>query len=407
MSAEELIRSLSDPGAYPDRPDRVDVRQTHISLVFLAGAHAYKLKKAVRLAFLDFSTLERRRWACEEEVRLNRRLAPDVYLGVVAVCEREGRLFFHDTDAAPPGEGRIVEWAVKMRRLADNDSMLAWLERGALTEKVIADVARRLAEFHQHAARDARIASFGSLAVVGNNARENLEEVRPDVGVALSAPVYQALCTRTEELLGDLGALIEKRKEAQVPCDGHGDLRLEHLYAESNDGAGLMVIDCVEFNERFRMGDPILDIAFLAMELGFHRREDLARAFVDAYLARAEDEEGRALLPFYVAYRSIVRGKVRALELREAEIPAERKRESLAKARAHFLLALGILERPERRPALVLMGGLPGTGKSTLAKALSTRASFDLIRSDVVRIELFPAKAESAAHAGFGAGLYA
>jgi len=264
-----------------------------------------------------------------------------------------------------------------------------------------------LAEFHQHAARDARIASFGSLAVVGKNARENLEEVGPDVGVALSAPVYQALRTRTEELLGDLGALIEKRKEAQVPCDGHGDLRLEHLYAESNDGARVMAIDCVEFNERFRMGDPILDIAFLAMELGFHRREDLAQAFVDAYLGRAEDEEGRALLPFYVAYRSIVRGKVRALELREAEIPAERKRESLAKARAHFLLALGILERPERRPALVLMGGLPGTGKSTLAKALSTRASFDLIRSDVVRIELFPAKAESAAHAGFGAGLYA
>src|SRR5215471_16983719 len=114
MSAEELIRGLSDAGAYPDRPARVEVRQTHISLVYLAGTHAYKLKKAVRLAFLDFSTLERRRWACEEEVRLNRRLAPDVYLGIVAVCEREGRFFFHDTEAATPGAERIVEWAVKM-----------------------------------------------------------------------------------------------------------------------------------------------------------------------------------------------------------------------------------------------------------------------------------------------------
>jgi predicted kinase len=149
-----------------------------------------------------------------------------------------------------------------------------------------------------------------------------------------------------------------------------------------------VVIDCVEFSERFRAADPVCDVAFTVMELLFHRQIDLARSFADAYLAAAADEEGRALLPFYVAYRSLIRAKVRGLEMRESEIPDERRNASAAKARAHGLLALGELEAPAARPLLVLVGGLPGTGKSTLARALGAQMRCDVIRSDVVRKEL-------------------
>jgi aminoglycoside phosphotransferase family enzyme/predicted kinase len=415
MGIDELIDMLARPDAYGARPDRVEVRQTHISVVFLAGAFAYKIKKPVSLGFVDFSTLALRRRACDEEVRLNRRLAPDVYLGVVAVVASPStddhgaeRLVFDEAGAQGGDESRVVEWAVKMRRLNDEDSMLSALSRGELTAADMTEVAERLAAFHAQAARDERIASFGSLAIVAGNARENLQEVTPDLGSTVSAPVFERLCARTDEWLRNCADLIERRARAGLPCDGHGDLRLEHIYRErGRSGAGaILVIDCVEFNERFRFGDPILDIAFLVMELVFHGRDDLAQAFVAAYLARSADDEGRPLLPFYVSYRSTVRGKVRSLELRQPEIPADRRSASLGRAKAHFLLALGMLEPPARRPALALMGGLPGTGKSTLARALAAHAGFSVIRTDVVRAELFPELERGAGHAGYAQGLY-
>jgi predicted kinase len=194
-----------------------------------------------------------------------------------------------------------------------------------------------------------------------------------------------------------------------MPCDGHGDLRLEHIYLFPGEPppGDLVIIDCLEYTERFRFADPVADIAFAVMELSLAGRADAARTLADAYFRCSGDEEGRLLLPFYVAYRSIVRGKVRGFELREAEIPASRREQSLARARAHFLLALGILATPSRRPALVLVGGLPGTGKSTLARALGEGAGFEVIRSDVVRKEIAGLLAGESATSGWRSGLYA
>ncbi len=173
----------------------------------------------------------------------------------------------------------------------------------------------------------------------------------------------------TEQQLAQLGPLIEARAERGSPCDTHGDLHLDHVYRfpDRPPPESLAIIDCIEFNERFRFADPVADMAFLCMDLRFHAQPDLAKTFADAYFTAAGDGEGRALLPFYTAYRAAVRGKVEGFELREAEVPAEEKASALARARAHWLLALGQLEAPARRPCLVLIGGLPGTGKSTLA----------------------------------------
>lgn len=398
MDLARLLAELSDPAAYPEPVDRVEVRQTHISAVFLAGRHAYKVKKPVHLGFLDFRDLGSRRFFCEEEVRLNRRLAPGVYLGVVPIAEEGGRIRMD-------GRGEPVEWAVKMVRLPDEATLRERLRRGEAGEAEIAALARTIASFHARAERGPRIREFGRFEVVARNARENFEQAAPRIGTTVSRPVFERLRTLTEEALARLGAVIEARAGRGVPCDTHGDLRLDHVYFFPGRDEPV-ILDCIEFNERFRFADPVADVAFPAMDLAFEGRRDLARTLADAYFAASGDEEGRALLPLYAAYRAAVRGKVEGFELSEREIPGAERVDAVGKARAHWLLALVELEAPERRPCLVLVGGLPGTGKSTLAAGLAERAGFRMIRSDVVRKELAGLSATTAAAAPFGEGIY-
>jgi aminoglycoside phosphotransferase family enzyme/predicted kinase len=392
-----LIGCLTRSSAFPAPCDTVEIRQTHISIVALAGPTVYKIRKPVDLGFLDFSTLDKRRIDCLEEVRLNQRLARDVYHGVVPiVCTTEG--------ARVEGEGEPIEWAVKMRRLPDDASLLARLDRGELTAALLVSVAERIARFHQ----STRCSTDGGFDTVASNARENFEQTAIDVGTTVTPGVFAAARALTEQQLAHLRPLIESRARRGVSCDGHGDLRLEHVYSfpHAYPPDDIVIIDCVEFSERFRRGDPVADIAFLVMELLFRGRNDLARHFADAYFRASGDEEGRELLPFYVAYRSIVRAKVRGIELREHESNATRRASSLAKARAHFLLALGVLEAPTGRPALVLIGGLPGTGKSTLALGLAKQAGFEVIRSDSVRKELAGLALGASAPDDWRAGVY-
>ena len=401
MEIERLIESLSDPRAFPQAPREVEVRQTHISVVFLAGPFAYKIKKPLEMGFLDFHTLELRRHFCEEEVRLNRRLAPSVYLGVVPIVRENGRVRIE-------GGGEPIEWAVKMTRLPDNATLERRLERGELNTVQLTNLAAKLADFHANADRGERISRCGRFDVVAGNARENFEQATPEVGRTVHPDVFRRLRTLMEILSVRLRPTIESRAERQAPCDTHGDLHLDHVYlfpdrAPPND---LIVIDCIEFNERFRFADPVADMAFLAMDLKFHGRPDLARPFADAYFAAAGDADGKELLPFYTAYRAIVRAKVKGFELREAEIPEAEKSKALARSRAHWLLALGELEQPQRRPCLLLVGGLPGSGKTTLARSLTDEGDFVVLRSDVIRKEVAGLAPETRAAAEFQTGLY-
>lgn len=408
MDTQRLIRELSRPGAYPHPADDLRTLQTHISVVFLAGSWAYKVKKPVDLGFLDFTTLEKRRHFCREEVRLNRRLAPDVYVGVVPILEEEGGLRIPPEGTGPGPDAETVDYAVKMRRLPDEATLLARLEREALTTEDVERVAVRIADFHAEAERGPEVAEYGRWSVVADNAVDNFRASRGQVGDVVSPAVFGRLERRTEEALRRHRDLIRARAKRGVPCDTHGDLHLEHVYLfpDRDPPGDLVVVDCIEFNDRFRYADPVADAAFLAMDLRFRGRRDLADRFADAYFQRTGDEEGRRLLPFYEAYRAAVRGKVEGLKAVGDEVPEGERAEARASARAHWILGLGVLAPPSRRPCLVLVGGLPGTGKTTVSTEIADRAGFRVLSSDPVRKELAGLSPDADARRAFGEGIY-
>lgn len=401
MELPALIDALSQPAAYPSLSSNVEVVQTHISVVFLAGDFVYKVKKPVRLSFLDFSTLELRRKYCEQEVRLNRRLAPDVYLDVVPITFQGGHLRFE-------GKGEVVEWAVKMRRLPHEATLESLVESGRIDSGQIEKLAERLAGFHAAAESSPHISSFGRFESVARNIRENFIVAEPMVGRTISVAVRNRLHDLTERALTERQNLMEARSARGVPRDTHGDLHLDHVYFFSGQAAprDLVIVDCIEFNERFRYTDPIADMAFLAMDLQFHGRWDLADAFCETYFNCSGDDEGRTLLPLYISYRAAVRGKVDGLQLSEPEIPEAARAAALVRAHGHWLLSLCSLEAPPRRPCVILVGGLPGTGKSSVAKRLADRAGFHVIRTDVVRKELAGLSSTTPSPAAIESGLY-
>jgi aminoglycoside phosphotransferase family enzyme/predicted kinase len=397
-----LIEALAKPAAYPHPVNDIQVRQTHISIVFLAGAYAYKIKKPVTFGFVDFSTLERRRHFCDEEVRLNRRLAPDVYLDVVPVT-RDVSSSLH-----VGGLAEVVEWAVKMRRLPEEATFHERLQRDDVDAGLVERFARRLADFHRESVAGPLPGELGRFAAVTGNIQGVFSQASRQISTTVSRPVFERLRMLIEHALARWAPLIESRASRGLTRDAHGDLHLDHVYwfPEQAPPGDLVVVDCIEFNDRFRFIDPVADMAFAYMDFLFHGRADLANVFAEQYFRASGDEEGRALLPLYTAYRAAVRGSVEGLHCAEAEISDEEKTVKLEQARRHWLLALAALEEPQRRPCLVLIGGLPGTGKSTLAQGLSARAGFTWIRSDEVRKELVELPIDQLVPADSRADLY-
>lgn len=389
---QELLTSLSRPEAYPYAVSEVIVHQTHISMVFVAGDFVYKIKKPVQLGFLDFSTLDRRRHFCAEEIRLNRRLAPQVYLDIVSVVNDSGNFRFE-------AKGEPVEWAVKMRRLPDKATLESRLNRNEVTPLHLNQLAGRLARFHAEAA-----ASVGGSARewherIVQNFRENFEQTEKHQqmshGPMVVPEVWSAVRDATEAVLNQEESLLTRRAEHHLR-DTHGDLHLDHVYhfPDQPPPDDWVIIDCIEFNERFRHADPIADIAFLVMDLAYHGRRDLAETLVRAYADASGDAEGMRLLPLYSSYRAVVRAKVEGMKALEQEVSEEDRIRAKQEARAHWLLARDELVAKARRSALVVVCGLPGTGKSAVSEALSRANRFTWIRSDAVRKELAQGRTE-------------
>ncbi|MEZ4380011.1 MAG: AAA family ATPase [Nannocystaceae bacterium] len=409
MELIDMIDALARPEAFAAveaaaGATEVEVVQTHISVVFLVGDAVIKLKKPVRLPFLDYSTLALRRRYCEAEVELNRRLAPDVYRGVVTITA--------DGDGLRVGgDGEVIDYAVEMRRLDEALNLEGWLVRDALPGGAMQAIGSRLAAFHRDAARGPEISALASFEAVAKNCRDNFSQTAALGLAAIPAALLETVAARTESYLAGAEAKIRARAERGIPCDCHGDLRLDHVYLTLTNPPERMIeiIDCIEFNDAFRYGDPINDVAFLSMDLKYRGRDDLADELTDAYVTGARDIDGAALLPLYSSYRASVRGKVEAIRMSEPEVPQADREAARVSALRHFFLALRELCLPEDGPALLLIAGLPGSGKSTIAKGLAGPAhapSATVIRSDVTRKRLAGLDPEASGEAAPGAGIY-
>lgn len=393
-----LLDDLRDPRAYDHPATDVEVVHTHASAVVLASEHVYKLKKPVDLGFLDYSTLAKRRAMCEAEVALNRPLAPGVYLGVVPIVLRDGRAV-----VGRSGDGEPVEYAVHMKRLPESATLAARVGAGELDHALVERIGRTIARFHRDARRGPEVSRHATSDAVRGNCRDNFTALAAHAGLVAPRSELLRLQLETDAELDAQGDLVDRRARAHAPRETHGDLRLEHVYLLGDE---IAIVDCIEFSERFRCADPVSDVAFLAMDLRAHGAWASATRLMRAYFDESGDDEGRALEPLYVAYRSTVRAKVRAMQAAAEGIPAAQREHALQLARAHVQLAVGELAPHGERPCLVLVGGLPGTGKSVLSRGLAREAGFAWLRADAIRKELAGLDPLESASAGVRSGLY-
>ncbi len=386
----ELVEDLGGPA--------VERAETHASWVFLDGDSAYKVKKPANLGFLDFSTPEKRRLACEAEVRLNRRLAPDVYRGVVPITRSpDGR---HRLG----GDGPAVDWAVHMRRLPDEQRGDVRLRTGRLDAADLERVAATLAAFHADARCDDETARFGTADAVGVNVRENFTQTRATIGEFLSPAQAAEVEAWQLGFLGRHAARFDARIAAGRVRDGHGDLRLEHVYFE--DDGRVTILDCIEFNDRFRYGDVCADVAFLAMDLAAFGRADLAERFLAAYASEAQDYDLYPLVDFYESYRAFVRGKVRSMLATAPDAAPAVRAAAREDARRAYLLSLASERRSLLPATCVAVGGHIASGKSTVAAHLAAEMAAPVVESDRTRKHLLGVRPTRPVHEGAWSGAY-
>jgi len=388
----KMVEQLRHAPEWPEDELPIEMKQTHISVLLLSRSHVIKLKKPVDFGFLDYTTLNKRLKACEDEVRLNRRLCPDTYIGVGGVSEIDGQIRLSGR------MGKIVDYCVRMKRLPEDRMLDRMVANNTVTETVIDRVAARLSEFHAGASRGAETAKWGGLDVIRHNWDENFIQTEPFIGRTISATVYEAIRSWVNEEIEMKADLFDRRAREGLIAEGHGDVRCESVCVKDD---AICIYDCIEFNDRFRCGDVASEAAFLAMDLDARGRPDLGYFFTEVYQRRSSDEDFFTLLPFYRCYRAYVRGKVLSFRLNEAEFSEEERREAAARAARFFDLARRYASRL-KRPTVIAVGGLSGTGKTALARAIASDLGLRVVSADAIRQSLF-GKAKRPAPYGEGA----
>lgn len=400
---ETVCRAFTDPRFYPHPVTAVRRIDTHISAVFLTGRWVYKLKKPVNFGFLDFTDREARCFFCRREVALNRRFSRGIYEKVVTVRrDPSGNLSLD-------GPGDVVECAVLMKQLAPERSLQALVASAALDGALCRALGERLAAFYAGAERNDEIRRFGTLDVIGRNVMENFEQTEPFLGQVLDPEKWHLVRNVNEAFMESHHSLFDRRMRDDRICDGHGDLRSEHVYFLDD---GIQIIDAIEFNDRFRFGDAAADLAFLHMDLDAHGAFAQSLSILEAYVRNAGDPSLYRVVDFYACYRAMVRVKVSCLrfeELGEAKDDDPNGAES-RRCRTQAALYLDLAytyAATMTRPILYVFCGLPASGKSHHALRLSEAFCIPLLQSDAVRRELFAGSHETGSEkTAYGDGLY-
>ncbi len=383
-----LIQSLLNPAAYQHAVDNNELIETHISWVLLTGQYAYKIKKNVQFDFLDFSTLEKRHFYCEEELRFNRRFAPDLYLNVVPIT---GTL----ENPQINGSGTILEYAVQMRQF-DNHQLLSHIAaRGDLTAAMIDELAKLTAEFHSHAASDTSDSHYGSPLEVHHWFKGNFVHIKPLIQDPGFLKQINLLEQWGEQQHSSNISLMEQRKHDGFICECHGDLHLGNIALINHK---VTPFDGIEFNPGLHWIDVISEIAFVIMDLqqrGFH---DYSYRFLNRYLSITGDYTGLVLLPYYLVYRALVRCKVALLRWEQHQT-----QQDLEEAKNYANLAERFCQ--PAAPKLFITHGYSGSGKSTLSAQFSEIVGAIVLRSDIERKRLLDASLQSSSNA-VNQGLY-
>lgn len=355
------------------------IRETHTGIVVLLGDRAYKAKKPVRTDFLDFTTAARREDACRHELELNRRLAPDSYLGI-------GQFIAPGDDTPEP--------VVVMRRYPDSMRLTSMVDAGAAVDEQLDAIAAKLALFHRTADRSTTVDAQGTPDAVWGRWHDNLTELQRHRAVI--GDRADEIRWLAERFIAGRHALFAERISAGRVVDGHADLLADDIFCTPD---GPAILDCLEFDDNLRFVDGIDDAAFLAMDLEFRGRADLGRAFLGRYRRHADDSAPRSLTDFYIAYRALVRAKVDCVRVSQGHDDAA------AEARRHAEIALKHLRAATVQ--LIIVGGAPGTGKTTISRALAEQIGAQVISTDDVRRQLVDAGAITGEPGTVDAGLYA
>lgn len=389
-----LIKAMLEPTWYDHPVEHCRLIETHISWVILTGEYAYKVKKPLDLGFLDFSTLEKRHFYCEEEVRLNKRLAPSVYLGVSTIT---------GTSLQPKlgGEGEPIEYAVKMREFPQNAQLDRMLADNRLQPEHIDAFARLVADFHRQAATATAETTFGDLEHVWQPVAENFAQIREKITHSDALETLAALEQWSSESFTNLSHLLQRRKEEGFIRECHGDMHLRNLAWIDN---GPVAFDGIEFNPNLRWIDVMSEVAFLVMDLHFRGEAALAQRFLNTYLEHSGDYAGLDLIRFYLVYRALVRAKVAAIRLAQAGL-AEPELAAIEREFTQYL-ALASNYTRESSPLLLLTRGLSGSGKTTITQPLLEHLPAVRIRSDIERKRLYGLRAEQSGHAAPSEGIY-
>ncbi|HBH87719.1 MAG TPA: aminoglycoside phosphotransferase [Syntrophaceae bacterium] len=407
MTHPKLVETMSRPDFYPHRPEQVELIQTHISYIFIAGDYVYKVKKPVDFGFLDFTTLDKREFYCREELRLNRRLAPAVYLEVVEIGEDAGgNISFGIKD-------RIVEYAVKMLKIPLNGMLKTLLHQDKANRSIMDAIAKKLVHFHRGAATGGVIDEMGGVETIRRNHDENFTQTESYINITIPPGQYHFIRSYIYSFMDTHHDLFIRRVAHQRIRDCHGDLHLEHIcimepgdtHHKEYNPDNIVIFDCIEFNERFRYEDVAAEVAFLAMDLDYNGYEDYDEVFVNAYIKHSGDREIGTLLNFYKCYYAYVRGKVIGFRIHDSSIRNEERKDAAKTASRYFDLAFTYAARTER-PTLILMAGLMGTGKSVRARSIAPRLGADIIQTDVLRKQILNIVPHERHYEDFGKGIY-
>jgi aminoglycoside phosphotransferase family enzyme/gluconate kinase len=373
----QAIAQMMEGDFYPHPvQEPVTLMQTHASFLLLTGDYVYKIKKSVNFGFLDYSTLEKRHHFCSEELRLNRQIAPELYLEVVAVTKTDRGLELN-------GEGEPIEYALKMRQFPQEALLIHQFEQGQLTQEQMEQLGQVVAEFHRQTPTSDYIKSFGTVAKIREAIDNNYKQSQSYIDGPQTRQQFEETKAYSDRFFAERASQFEQRMQTDKIRECHGDLHLKNIALWDNQ---ILLFDRIEFNEAFRFVDVMYDIGFVVMDIEARGRQDLANGFLNTYLEQTGDWQGLQVLRLYLSRQAYVRAKVTSLMLDDANIPEDEKQEARRIAAHYYQLAWQYTQPQQGR--LILMSGLSGSGKSTIARQLARATGAIQIRSDAVRKHL-------------------